>query len=158
MASIICPASRLAPASGYAAAMRRRLAILLLVTAAVSVAPAAAATGPPTIALEIVHFVRGCHVWSTPSKLLGPAPAITVKPGTRLKIRVSCPMDFDLKQTAGPRLALGGSRLYTGTTRTLVFRKPGLYRLVATNVQTSEEAGLQTLGEDNSLRLIVRVR
>ena len=67
-------------------------------------------------------------------------------------------MDFDLKQTAGPRLALGGSRLYTGTTRTLVFRKPGLYRLVATNVQTSEEAGLQTLGEDNTLRLIVRVR
>ena len=67
-------------------------------------------------------------------------------------------MDFDLTQTAGPKLALGGSRLYTGTTRTLVFRKAGLYKLVAKNVQTSDEIGLETLGEDNSLRLIVRVR
>jgi len=67
-------------------------------------------------------------------------------------------MDFDLTQTAGPKLALGGSRLYTGTTRTLVFRKAGLYKLVAKNVQTSDEIGLETLGEDNFLRLIVRVR
>ncbi|MBM2822391.1 MAG: hypothetical protein HW413_1137 [Thermoleophilia bacterium] len=67
-------------------------------------------------------------------------------------------MDFELRQTAGPKLALGGSRLYTGTTRTLVFRKAGLYKLVAKNVQTSDEIGLETLGEDNFLRLTVRVR
>jgi hypothetical protein len=67
-------------------------------------------------------------------------------------------MDFELRQTAGPKLALGGSRLYTGTTRTLVFRKAGLYKLVATNVQTSDELGLETLGEDNFLKLTVRVR
>ena len=57
-----------------------------------------------------------------------------------------------------PKLALRSQRLYTGTTRTLVFRKVGLYKLVAKNVQTSDEAGLETLGEDNSLRLTVRVR
>lgn len=67
-------------------------------------------------------------------------------------------MDFDLVQTAGPKLAIGSPRLYTGTMRTLVFRKVGLYKLVAKNVQTSDEAGLETLGEDNSLRLTVRVR
>jgi hypothetical protein len=67
-------------------------------------------------------------------------------------------MDFELRQTAGPKLALGGSRLYTGTTRTLVFRKAGLYKLVAKNVQTSDEIGLETLGEDNFLKLTVRVR
>jgi hypothetical protein len=39
-----------------------------------------------------------------------------------------------------------------------VFRKAGLYKLVAKNVQTSDEIGLETLGEDNFLRLIVRVR
>jgi hypothetical protein len=139
--------------------MRRRLALLVLVTMGVAAAPAVTAAAPaPTIALSIVHFVRGCHVWSTPSKVLGPTHAITVKPGTRLKIRVSCPMDFDLKQIAGPRVALGGSRLYTGTTRTFVFRKPGIYKLVAANVQTSDEAGLETLGDDNTLRLTVRVR
>jgi len=139
--------------------MRRRLALVLLVGAAVTAVPiAVASTQASTLALSIVHVVRNCHVWSNGSRTLGPVTTISVKPGTRLKIRASCPMDFDLTQTAGPKLALGGSRLYTGTTRTLVFRKAGLYKLVAKNVQTSDEIGLETLGEDNSLRLIVRVR
>jgi len=111
-----------------------------------------------SLALSIVHFVRGCHVWSTTSKVLGPSATLSVKRGTRLKIRVSCPMDFDLRQTAGSRLALGGPRFHTGTTRTIVFRKAGVYKLVAKNVQTSDEVGLETLGEDNSLKLTVRVR
>ena len=111
-----------------------------------------------TISMSIVHVFRGCHVWALGPKTLGPTPTITVKAGSRLKLRMSCPMDFDLTQTAGPRLALGGSRYYAGTTRTIVFRKAGVYRLVARNVQTSEEIGLQTLGADNALRLTVRVK
>ena len=139
--------------------MLRRVLVLIVVTAAVATAPAAVASvHAPSLALSIVHFVRGCHVWSTTSKVLGPSATLSVKPGTRLKIRVSCPMDFDLKQTAGPRLALGGSRFYTGTTRTIVFRKAGLYKLVAKNVQTSDEVGLETLGDDHALKLTVRVR
>lgn len=57
-----------------------------------------------------------------------------------------------------PRLALGSARVSSGTTRTVVFRKAGVYRLVARNVQSSEEVGLQELGDDNTLRLTVRVR
>jgi hypothetical protein len=139
--------------------MRRRLALVLLVGAAVTAVPiAVASTQASTLALSIVHVVRGCHVWSTGSKVFGPSTTISVKPGARLKIRASCPMDFDLVQTAGPKLAIGSPRLYTGTIRTLVFRKVGLYKFVAKNVQTSDEVGLETLGDDNSLRLTVRVR
>lgn len=135
------------------------MALVLLVGAAVTAVPIAiASTQAPTLALSIVHVVRNCHVWATGSKTRGPVTTIFVKRGTRLKLRASCPMDFELRQTAGPKLALGGSRLYTGTTRTLVFRKAGLYKLVAKNVQTSAEIGLQTLGEDNFLKLKVRVR
>ena len=139
--------------------MLRGVGVLIAVSAAVATAPAAVASvHAPSLAISIVHFVRGCHVWSTTSKVVGPSTTLTVKPGTRLKIRVSCPMDFDFKQTAGPRLALGGTRFYTGTTRTLVFRKAGLYKLVAKNVQTSDEVGLETLGDDHLLKLTVRVR
>jgi hypothetical protein len=46
---------------------------------------------------------------------------------------------------------------HTGTTRTIVFAKPGLYRLRAVNVESSADAGLQTLGPDNVLVLAVRV-
>ena len=66
-------------------------------------------------------------------------------------------MSFDFSQTAGPMLALGDPRTYPGTVRTIVFPKRGLYKLRATNVQTSTDAGLQTLGPDNVLVLVVRV-
>ena len=45
-----------------------------------------------------------------------------------------------------------------GTSRTLVFRKAGVYRLTVTNVQTPEERGLTVLGETNTLTLTVVVK
>jgi hypothetical protein len=111
-----------------------------------------------TVSVSIVHVVRGCHVWSLGARRLGPVARIDVKAGTRLKLRIDCPMDFDLTQVAGPKLALGDRRFYTGSTRVIVFRKVGVYKLVAKNVQTSDEVGLETLGEDNVPRLTIRVR
>ena len=73
-------------------------------------------------------------------------------------IRPTCPMDFDFVQTAGPKLVLGDPRTVRGSARTIVFRKAGVYRLTAKNVQTSQEAGLQTLGPDNTLTLTVVVK
>ena len=67
-------------------------------------------------------------------------------------------MDFDFAQTKGPRLALGDARTYAGSARTITFRKAGVYRLTATNVQTPEERGLVTLGEANTLTLTVVVQ
>lgn len=125
-----------------------------LVIAAVPVGTAAAAS--PTFRLSIVHTVSGCHVWFT-TKMLGPSLRVKVKPGTRVVLRPSCPMDFDLAQTAGPRLALGSPRLLRGTSRTIVFRTKGVYRITATNVQSPAEVGLQTLGPDNHLTLTVVV-
>lgn len=132
----------------------RRLLLLVAATILLGAAPAAAS---PTVRLAIVHYVRGCHVWSAKT-ILGPSTQITIPRGTKLTIRVSCPMDFQLSQTAGPSVDLGNGRTPAGTTRTIVFRRPGTYKLVATNLQTSAEVGLQTLGEDNTLLLTVRVK
>jgi len=132
----------------------RRLVLLLLVAAAVTAAPAAAS---PTVRLTILHYVRGCHVWQVGGRTLGPATTLKLRPGTRVELRSSCPMDFDLTQLAGPRLALGGARLFAGTSRRIVFARRGVYRLTAKNVQSSEERGLVTLGPDNGLVLVVRV-
>jgi len=116
-----------------------------------------AATASPTVRLSIVHTLHGCHVWMS-TKVLGPSATITVKPGTRLEIRSLCPMDFDLAQTAGPRLALGNVRTVRGSSRVIVFAKRGIYRITARNVQTPAEVGLQTFGPDNVLRLTIVVR
>jgi hypothetical protein len=78
--------------------------------------------------------------------------------GTRLVIRSDCPMDFDYAQTRGPKLLLGNPRTFAGASRVVIFRKAGIYRFTATNVQTPEERGLVTLGEPNTLALIVVVK
>jgi hypothetical protein len=137
----------------------RRIGLLAVVVAVAglgSTSPAATARAVPTLRLAIVHVLHGCHSWARGTKVLGPSRKVTVRRGTRLVIRVNCPMSFDLVQLRGPRLRLGG-RFYAGTTRTIVFRKVGRYTLRATNVESSDEQGLETLGPDNVLKLTVRV-
>jgi hypothetical protein len=146
------------PAAATLSGMKRRLALVLVAAvAAVAVPLGTAAAASPTVRLTIMHTVQGCHVWLT-TKVLGPSAKITVKRGTRLVIRPSCPMDFDFAQAAGPRLALGNPRTLRGATRTIVFARTGVYRLRVKNVQTPEEVGLQTLGPTNVLTLVVVVR
>jgi hypothetical protein len=130
-----------------------RLVTVLLAAVAFAAVPTAAAS--PTVRLAILHYVRGCHVWSSNNK---PDARIVVRRGARVAIRPSCPMDFDFRQVAGPKLTFGSPRVQAGTTRTVVFRKRGVYRLVAKNVQSSEELGLQTLGKDNRLTLTIVVK
>jgi hypothetical protein len=116
------------------------------------------AVGAPskTVRLTIIHTVRGCHVWQS-SHDLGPAGTVTLARGGKLVLRVSCPMNFTLTQTRGPRVALGNPVVSTGTSRTILFPKRGVYVLRAVNVQSSADMGLQTLGPDNTLVLTVRV-
>ncbi|HEY6068640.1 MAG TPA: hypothetical protein VIU81_08075 [Gaiellaceae bacterium] len=139
--------------------MRRRRVLLVLLVAVLTLGgPAVASAASPTVRLLIVHVVRNCHVWSTSAKTLGPSARLKVPRGGRVMIRANCPMDFDFRQTQGPRLALGDPRTYAGGVRTLIFKKAGVYRLIVTNVQTPEERGLVTLGDANTLSLTVVVK
>ena len=138
--------------------MRRFLLGLALAVAGVGVPTGAAAAASPTVRMTIVHVVQGCHSWGTDlSQALGPTRTIAVKHGTQLQIRVNCPMSFDFVQLSGPALALGDPRSYPGTVRTIVFVRKGVYRLQATNVESSEQMGMTTIGADNVLVLTVRV-
>ncbi|HEX4930270.1 MAG TPA: hypothetical protein VFV62_06120 [Gaiellaceae bacterium] len=138
--------------------MRKLALAVAVVAAAVALPMGGAAAVSPTFRLALIHTVSGCHTWMRDTKTLGPSTKIVVKPATQLKIRLNCPMDFDFVQVAGPRLALGARRTYAGTIRTIVLRKPGVYKLAVTNVQTSVERNLQTLGPDNKLALTIVVR
>lgn len=98
--------------------------------------------------LSLVHVVNGCHVWGTADgRPLGANRTLVVKPGARVQIRITCPMDFDVR----------GARWLSGTVHTLRFKKRGIYRFTFTNVQTPEERGLETLGPVNTPTLTVRV-
>jgi hypothetical protein len=138
--------------------MKRKAMIALAATALFLAAPAGGAVVSPTVRLAIAHVVSHCHVWRTSTKTLGPSTKITITHGTRVVIRSDCPMDFDFAQTKGPRLPLGNARTYAGSTRTITFRRAGVYRLTATNVQTPEQRGLVVLGEANTLTLTIVVK
>jgi hypothetical protein len=129
--------------------------LIVLALAVGTLAGAGPALASPTVRLTILHYVHGCHVWD---KTKSPAARLVVRPGTKVTLRSSCPMDFDFAQTSGPKLARGSGRLHAGMTWTILFAKRGVYRFRAVNVQSSEQQGLQTLGPDNGLRLTVVVR
>lgn len=127
-------------------------AVMLAVGVGAPVGAIAAAS--PSFRMSIVHYVRGCHVWKTTS-VRGAKTTVTVKRGTRVEIRLTCPMNFDFRQLRGPTLVLGNPRTVAGTSRKIVFRRAGTYVFTATNVQSSDELGLETLGADNVLKLTV---
>lgn len=129
-----------------------RIVVLALSLGALAVSQAGAAR-PPTV-LEIKHYFRGCHVFSKNEQ---PVVNVRLRKGDRIQLVDHDPMDFDVTQTAGRRVGLADPRLRRSEVRLLVFRKAGLYRFELKNVQTSEELGLQTLGQDNTLRIVVRV-
>jgi hypothetical protein len=116
----------------------------------------AVAAPSKTVQLVIVHTVSGCHIWQS-AHAHGPTTALRLKKSDRITLHVTCPMDFQLVQVKGLRLALGDATLHTGTQRTIVFSQRGVCVLRATNVQSPADMGVQTLGPDNSLRLTVTV-
>lgn len=116
----------------------------------------AVAAPSKTVQLTIIHTVHGCHVWQGLHNA-GPTAIVKLKRGDRITLRATCPMDFRLEQVRGPALKLGDPLLHTGTQRTIRFASRGVYVLRVTNVQSSADMGLQTLGPDNALRLTVTV-
>ena len=124
---------------------------------AIAIAGLAVAAPSKTVQLALIHTVSGCHIWQSAGKSLGPSATLKLKRGDRIRIRVSCPMAFRVDQLRGPRLALGDPTFRPGTQHTIVFAKKGVYVLRATNLQTPEEVGLQTLGPDNRPTLTIRV-
>jgi len=116
----------------------------------------AVAAPSKTVQLAIIHTVRGCHIWQT-TRAVGPTGVVTLPRGGRIVLRVNCPMDFRFVQVRGPAVAAGAPTFHAGTSRTIAFPKRGTYVFTATNLQSSEQMGLQTLGPDNALRLTVRV-
>jgi hypothetical protein len=132
----------------------RTTLLTLAALCAVGLAVGQAGGARPPAVYEIKHFFRSCHVFVKNEK---PAISLRLRKGDRIQLLDHDVMDFDLTQTAGPRVSLGDPRLRRSEMRLIVFRKAGLYRFEGTNVQTSEELGLQTLGPDNRLRITVRV-
>ena len=101
------------------------------------------------VVLSLVHVTQGCHTWQLSSgKNLASTTTITLAKGGHVSVHITCPMDF----------VVNGQLWHTGTTHVLRFPRRGTFVFTAVNVQTPEEAGLQTLGPTNTpITLTVKV-
>lgn len=112
------------------------------------------ATG--TAKLTVVHVAKGCHSWTNGDRI-GESVRLTLNRGGRLVIANQDIDAHKLVQTAGPRVATGAPMMM-GSTRSIVFRKAGMYHMKTRTVEMPGMPEIDTAGPDHGLWLIVTVR
>ena len=130
------------------------------VAAAAALAVASAAPAGSTASITIRHQMHGCHAWSINSGPFKAALAVTVRQGAVLKITNNDVMPHKLVQTSGPQVRLihpNMSKMASVATLRLTHR--GVYRFTTKPGEDFKwAASMKTIGEDNVLRLTIRVK
>lgn len=153
---------------------KRTLASLAAVITAVLVAGAAsAASGPGHASLVIRHQLRGCHTWSLNGGPFTPRQTIVLRRGAWLTVTNNDVMPHTLVQTSGPAvhmrnvktpmMGMGlrgrfgpGTMAHMGAAVAVRFGHSGVYRFT-TRAGEDYMSGMESVGEDYVLRLVVKV-
>jgi plastocyanin len=133
---------------------------LIAITAGAFLAAGAASAAPTQNAsLLIRHQARGCHAWSIDGGAFRAPQTLTLTRGSRLTITNNDIMSHKLVKLSGPTLTFAPARMsHNGASVKLTFTHAGVYRFTT---KAGEDypamAMMKTVGEDNVLRLTVRV-
>jgi plastocyanin len=142
--------------------MKRLLVLTLASLASVGVAAtlgsAATAKAPKTAKIVIRHQLRGCHSWAVNGGAYKPTQSLTLARGSSITVVDNDVMPHTLVKTAGAAVKfVGAARMgKIGASTKVVFSKAGTYRFT-TKVGEDYMKGVKTIGEDNVLRLTVKV-
>ena len=132
--------------------------LALLVISAATAAFAGQAVGASNIGITIRHDKVGCHSWAIGNGAYKPTQSLTVKAGTSLKFTDNDVMPHTLVLLSGPRVAIHGARLAKmGAHTSIILTKRGTY-VFGTKAGEDYTKGIVTIGEDNVLRLVVKVK
>jgi plastocyanin len=136
----------------------RVVAVALAAAAALAVASAAPAGSSTSVTIR--HQTHGCHAWSLNSGPFKAALMVTVRQGTVLKVTNNDVMPHKLIQTSGPKLRLIHSNMSkVAAFMTVRLTQKGTYRFTTKAGEDYKWASsMKTTGEDNVLRLTVRVK
>ena len=133
--------------------------VVFSVGVVVLVAPSVVAAAPKTAAVTIRHQVKGCHAWSVNGGAFGASQSVTLARGGSIRFTNNDVMSHALVKLSGPavRMANAGAMNRMGATTTVSFARAGTY-VFKTKPGEDYMAGVKTVGEDNVLRLTVKVR
>jgi len=146
--------------------------LTLLMLTGVIAALAPASSGSTQASLAIRHQTRGCHAWSLNRGAYQASQTIVVRRGGSVSVTNNDVMPHKLIKTSGPavtytRLSAGGMMGLKGTfspavlahmsaSSRITFATAGTYRFT-TKAGEDYMPGIKTVGDDNVLRLVVRV-
>jgi hypothetical protein len=131
-----------------------KLALTLLV--ALTVAGSALAA-PKNATITIRHQVRGCHSWSLDGKMWQAKQSITLVRGAVLTVVDNDVMPHKLIQLHGPKAVISGAAMaHMGASTHAGFPVKGTY-VFTTKAGEDYMKGVKTVGEDNVLKLVVKV-
>jgi plastocyanin len=136
--------------------MRRSVVVFAAGIAAAAIA--GQATAGSTVNITIRHEKVGCHSWAIGNGAYKATQSLTVKAGSALKFTDNDVMPHVLVELAGPKVAIPGRNLAKmGAHTTLLLAKSGTY-VFGTKPGDDYYKGIETVGEDHVLRLVVIVK
>lgn len=133
-----------------------KLKITLIAVVALALAGSALAA-PKSATLTIRHEVQGCHNWSFDGSSWHPSQSTTMARGGVLTVRNTDVMPHTLIEVSGPKVAIARAAMsHMAATARVVFLAKGTY-VFKTKAGEDYMKGVKTTGEDNVLRLVVKV-
>ena len=143
--------------------MKRLLIIfagLALVASLAAGGFAATTKAPKKSTIMIRHQVRGCHSWSVNGGAFKATQRTTLARGGTIVFTNDDVMPHKLVKTSGPAIHFAGkpNMNHMSASVKVTFSKAGVYKLTT---KAGEDypymKGMKTIGEDNVLRLTVKV-
>jgi hypothetical protein len=137
----------------------RLAAVAIAATAAIVAGSAAAAPANGGATVSIRHQTRGCHSWSFNGGAYRASLAVRINRGATLAIVNNDVMPHKLVQTSGPSAKLVRPAMNHMSAKAQVrFIRAGVYKFTTkAGEDYTWASNMKTVGEDNVLRLTVRV-
>jgi hypothetical protein len=133
-----------------------KLKLTLITVIALALAGSALAA-PRAETLTIRHEVKGCHSWSLNGSSWGASQSTTIARGGVLTVRNTDVMPHTLIKVKGPKVAIARAAMsHMAATSQVRFLTKGTY-VFTTKPGEDYMKGVKTTGEDNVLRLVVKV-
>ena len=141
--------------------MKRLLIIFAAFTLAAGLAAggfAATAKTPKNSTIMIRHQLRGCHTWSVNGGAYRATLSTSLARGGTITFMNMDVMPHKLVKTSGPAVHFAGkpNMSHMNATVKVTFSKAGVYKFT-TRPGEDYMKGMKTIGEDNVLRLTVKI-
>jgi plastocyanin len=149
--------------------MKRLLIVLAGLSVGVGLTAGVAMTGPTKTqqaakapmksAVTIRHQMRGCHAWSVNGGAYRAAQTTSLAQGGTITFLDNDVMSHKLVKTSGPavRYRPGPAMRHMSASVRVTFGKTGVYKFTTKPGEDYPGMAMKTIGEDNVLRLTVRV-